>query len=230
MITVVRRRPGRRPVEHPVLRPHRLAVGGYDLVGRPAAARSHGVELDVAGARTDGARAGRRAPRPRCCCVNDDDLAYAKIRLDEASLDDGGRAPAATSTETLPRALVLAAAWDMTRDGELGARDFVDLVLARRRRGGRLQRRADPAAPAARARSPSTSLPSTARRPGPAPPTPCRACSSGGAGQRPAAASSPGRSPRTRYAGAGRRTCAGLLGGTRPSRAWPSTPTCGGPC
>ncbi len=114
------------PVEHPVLRPHRLAVGGYDLVdGRLQ--RVSRVELDVAGARTPVTDlvGGRR---PALLLVNDDDLAYAKIRLDPASLTTAVE-HLRDFTETLPRALVLSAAWDMTRDGELGARAFVDLVL-----------------------------------------------------------------------------------------------------
>jgi len=61
--------------------------------------------------------------------VNDDDLAYAKIRLDDASLRtllehiSELRAP-------LPRALCWYAAWDMTRDAEMRAGDFIDLVIA----------------------------------------------------------------------------------------------------
>jgi aminopeptidase N len=114
------------PPEHPVLRPQRLAVGGYDLVGGRLRRVSR-VELDVADASTDvpdlvGAR------RPALLLVNDDDLAYAKIRLDEASLSTAV-AHLRDFDETLPRSLVLSAAWDMTRDGELGARAFVDLVL-----------------------------------------------------------------------------------------------------
>ncbi len=61
--------------------------------------------------------------------MNDDDLTYAKIRLDERSLATlvssiGGFA------DSLPRALCWSAAWDMTRDAELPARDYVSLVLA----------------------------------------------------------------------------------------------------
>ena len=114
------------PAEHPALRPHRLAIGGYDLVdGRLR--RTQRVELDVAGDRTE-VRDLEGRPRPALLLVNDDDLAYAKIRLDDTSLAtavDHLR----TFDDALPRSLVLSAAWDMTRDGELGARSFVDLVL-----------------------------------------------------------------------------------------------------
>src|SRR4051794_11321055 len=114
------------PSEHPVLRPHRLVVGGYDLVdGRLE--RTRRVELDVAGARTEVAEfAG--GPRPALLLVNDDDLAYAKIRLDDASLAAAVE-HLGSFADALPRSLVWSAAWDMTRDGELGARSFADLVL-----------------------------------------------------------------------------------------------------
>ena len=119
------------PAEHPVQRPHRLAVGGYDVVAGPDGEvrlkRTAHAELDVDGEATAvPGLVGR--PRPALVLVNDDDLAYAKIRLDEASL--------ATATEhlhafgdSLPRSLVWGAAWDMTRDGEWGPRDFARLVL-----------------------------------------------------------------------------------------------------
>jgi aminopeptidase N len=114
------------PAEHPVLRPHRLAVGGYDLVdGRLR--RTRRVELDVAGARTE-VPGLVGAPLPALLLVNDDDLAYAKIRLDDVSLATAVDQLRAFD-DALPRSLVLSAAWDMTRDGELGARSFVDLVL-----------------------------------------------------------------------------------------------------
>ena len=61
--------------------------------------------------------------------MNDDDLAYAKIRLDEQSLATAIEHLGAFA-DALPRSLVWSAAWDMTRDGELGARSFADLVLS----------------------------------------------------------------------------------------------------
>jgi aminopeptidase N len=113
------------PDEHPTLRPHRLAVGLYDLEDG-ALVRRRRVELDVEGRRTEvEALAGERAPD--LLLVNDDDLAYTKIRLDERSLRTAeehlGGLPG-----PLPRALVWGAAWDMTRDAELATRRFVRLV------------------------------------------------------------------------------------------------------
>jgi aminopeptidase N len=109
-----------------VLRPHRIAIGSYDLQdGRLV--RTARVELDVEGARTEvpqlvGAR------RPDVVLLNDDDLSYAKVRLDEQSLAVV-RDHVGDFTESLSRALIWAAAWDMTRDGELATRDYVELVL-----------------------------------------------------------------------------------------------------
>jgi aminopeptidase N len=114
------------PAEHPVLRPHRLAVGGYDLVDGTMR-RTWRVELDVDGARTPVAEiVGRR--RPDLVLVNDDDLAYAKVRLDPHSWATA-TALLGSFDASLPRTLVWAAAWDATRDGETPGRAFVDLVL-----------------------------------------------------------------------------------------------------
>ncbi len=119
------------PAEHPVQRPHRLAVGGYDVVEQPdgtlALERTLRVELDVDGERTEVPELVGEE-RPDLVLVNDDDLAYAKVRLDEASLATAVEHLDAF-TSSLPRALVWNAAWDMTRDAEWSARAFVDLVL-----------------------------------------------------------------------------------------------------
>lgn len=116
------------PDEYPVQRPHRLAIGGYDrdaATGRLV--RTVSVELDIDGPRTEVPDLVG-VPRPALVLVNDDDLAYAKVRLDEqslaASIDLLG-----SFDDSLPRTLVWTAAWDATRDGETPARDFVDLVL-----------------------------------------------------------------------------------------------------
>ncbi|WP_073419599.1 aminopeptidase N [Geodermatophilus nigrescens] len=113
--------------EHPVLRRHRLAVGLYDR-GPDGLTRTTRVELDVDGERTEVAELVGH-PVADLVLVNDDDLTYAKLRLDERSLatlrTDIGALP-----DSLPRALCWSAAWDMTRDAELPARDWVQLVLA----------------------------------------------------------------------------------------------------
>ena len=114
------------PEQWPTLRSHRVAVGCYDLVdGRLV--RTHREELDVVGAKTDvPTMIGR--PQPDLVLVNDDDLTYAKIRLDERSLRTLTE-HVGDFAESLPRALCWSAAWDMTRDAELPARDYVATVL-----------------------------------------------------------------------------------------------------
>ena len=66
--------------------------------------------------------------RPDLVLVNDEDLTYAKIRLDDHSLRTAV-ASIGAFTSSLPAALVWAAGWDMCRDGEMAARDYVRLVL-----------------------------------------------------------------------------------------------------
>ena len=114
------------PDQHPTLRPHRLAIGCYELKDG-ALERTRRLELDVHGDRTEVPElAGGR--RPDLVLLNDDDLAYAKVRLDDASLATAvGHLDGFSSS--LPRTLVWAAAWDMTRDAEMAGRDFAELVL-----------------------------------------------------------------------------------------------------
>ena len=113
--------------DYPTLRPHRLAVGCY-MLRDGALTRTARVELDVDGERTEVSELVG-TPQPDLLLVNDDDLAYAKIRLDARSLATAIAHPRAF-TDSLPRALVLGAAWDMTRDAEMSARDFIDMALA----------------------------------------------------------------------------------------------------
>jgi aminopeptidase N len=109
------------------LPPHRLAVGAYHLrEGRLA--RRRRVELDVAGSATEVPELVG-LPQPDLLLVNDDDLAYAKIRLDRRSLATMLAHPQAL-VDAMPRALVLGALWDMTRDAEMRPRDYIDAALA----------------------------------------------------------------------------------------------------
>jgi aminopeptidase N len=110
----------------PTLRPHTLAIGSYDVEGDQLV-RVNRIELDIDGERTEVPQlVGHQ--RPDLLLVNDDDLAYAKIRLDERSMATMLANPRGF-TSSLPRALVLGAAWDMTRDAEMSGRDLCDLVL-----------------------------------------------------------------------------------------------------
>ncbi|MEV0381165.1 aminopeptidase N [Nonomuraea sp. NPDC050643] len=115
------------PPEHPALRPHRLAIGLYAW-REGALVRRHRVELDVTGERTDVAEL-RGLPRPDLLLLNDDDLAYAKIRLDDRSSAVAAQSLSAIE-DPLARALVWGALWDATRDGEIPARDFLRIAPA----------------------------------------------------------------------------------------------------
>ena len=113
--------------DYPTIRPHRLAIGFY--VNRDGAlVRDGRYEIDVDGARTEVNQLIGLA-RPDLVLINDDDLAYAKIRLDDSS-----RAVAISNLagihDPLARSLVWGSVWDSTRDGETPARDYVNLVLA----------------------------------------------------------------------------------------------------
>jgi aminopeptidase N len=113
---------------HPLLRSHRIAIGLYDRTEAGLSRRLR-VETDIAGPRTVIPElAGQR--RPDLVLVNDDDLTYAKIRLDEHSLQTLIEASIGLFPESLPAALCWTAAWDMCRDGEMAARDYVRLVLS----------------------------------------------------------------------------------------------------
>jgi aminopeptidase N len=86
------------------------------------------VELDVVGARTNLPELDGQ-PQPALLLLNDDDLSYAKVRLDPAS--------EATVLESLDRindpmarALCWTALWNSARDGESPAARYVDAVRA----------------------------------------------------------------------------------------------------
>ena len=108
------------------LRPHRMGIGLFNLESGKLE-RVEYLELDVDGSSTNVPQlVGKKVPD--LVLLNDGDLAYAKIRLDEDS-----RLVALENLsgieDSLARTLVWTAAWDATRDGEAPARDFVQLVL-----------------------------------------------------------------------------------------------------
>jgi len=112
--------------DYPYLRPHRIAIGLYEEQNGKIV-RTDRIELDVEGAKTQVPElAGKK--RPALILLNDDDLTYAKIRMDEAScsfaLDK-----LSSIEDPLARALVWGSAWDATRDGETSPRNFIQLAL-----------------------------------------------------------------------------------------------------
>ena len=116
-------------------RVHRLAVGIYDdnvseVSGSAGETgklvRVHREELDVEGSETE-VPALVGVSRGKLILVNDDDLTYCSLRLDAQSLQTALER-IADIAEPLPRTLVWSAAWEMTREAELRARDFVALV------------------------------------------------------------------------------------------------------
>jgi aminopeptidase N len=113
--------------EYPTLRSHRIAIGFYSITNG-GLTRTRRVEVDVAGERTELPEL-TGAAQPDLVLVNDDDLTYAKIRLDDHSL-----ATLVSSiglfTDPLPATSCWSAAWDMCRDGEMAARDYVRLVMS----------------------------------------------------------------------------------------------------
>ena len=113
--------------DYPTIRPHRLAIGLYNFHG-DVLQRDHRVEIDVDGVTTEVPALVGQA-KPDLVLLNDDDLAYAKIRLDEDSLAVAIEHLAAIENP-LARSLVWGAAWDATRDAESNPSDYVRLVLA----------------------------------------------------------------------------------------------------
>ncbi|WP_328857693.1 aminopeptidase N [Williamsia herbipolensis] len=107
-------------------RTHRIAVGIYADDDNGKLVRVHRAELDVEGERTE-------VPdlvgvdRGALILVNDDDLTYCTVQLDEDSLATATER-IADITESLPRTMVWSAAWEMTRGATMRARDFVALV------------------------------------------------------------------------------------------------------
>lgn len=114
-----------------VLRPHRIALGMYDDIGG-ALVRTRRIELDIDGRLTPvPIEPGWRAPA--LLLPNDDDLTYAKVRMDTSSWTTA-RERVADFADSLPRALCWSIAWDMTRDGELASREYLEMVLTGLRR------------------------------------------------------------------------------------------------
>ncbi|MDQ0855353.1 aminopeptidase N [Arthrobacter sp. V4I6] len=108
-------------------RPHRLRVGCYDFDDAGALLRHDSVETDLSGARTAVAGlAGRQ--RPALLLVNDEDLTYAKVRLDARS-EATVRSSLDRLSDPMARALCWTALWDSARDAVTPASLYVDAAM-----------------------------------------------------------------------------------------------------
>jgi len=109
------------------LRPHRLAVGLYDISG-DSLNRRKSVELDVVGASTTVAElAGEKVAD--LLLINDRDLSYAKLRFDDRSIATLKKYLGRLN-DPLARALSWAAIWDMHRDAQISSSDFIEIALS----------------------------------------------------------------------------------------------------
>lgn len=108
------------------LRPHRLAVGLYDISGEALKLRKS-VELDVVGETTVVAElAGEKVAD--LLLINDRDLSYAKLRFDDRSIATL-KTHLGKLDDALARALCWASIWDMHRDAEISSADFLEIAL-----------------------------------------------------------------------------------------------------
>ncbi|WP_102160964.1 aminopeptidase N [Zhihengliuella halotolerans] len=109
----------------PVLRPHVLRVGTFDIVaGRLE--RTGGFAVELTGDRAELPELVGK-PRPAVVLPNDEDLTYAKVRFDSGSLETL-LARLDELGEPLAQATVWAALWNMVRDAALPATRFADAV------------------------------------------------------------------------------------------------------
>ncbi|MCX2746799.1 aminopeptidase N [Arthrobacter sp. MI7-26] len=107
-------------------RPHRLRIGLYDFDDSGRLLRTEVVETDAQGAETAvEALAGK--PRPALLLVNDDDLSYAKVRLDAGS-EATVRSALDRLSDSMARALCWTALWDSARDAVTPAVLYVNAV------------------------------------------------------------------------------------------------------
>lgn len=108
------------------LRPHRAVIGFYNLVDGKLT-RTDRIELDIDGELTVVEEAvGKK--RPDLLLLNDEDLAYAKIRLDGRSIETAIK-HLGDIDSSVARGVVWGSLWDTVRDAQMPARKYVDLVL-----------------------------------------------------------------------------------------------------
>jgi aminopeptidase N len=126
-VTVVQQPPALPEGVTPTLREHRIAIGLYTFDG-DILERTERIEIDVTDVETP-VLALSNGQRPDLLLLNDDDLTYAKIRLDSRSLQTVTQHFGAVQSP-LSRAVLWGAMWDMTRDGEISTGAFIDTIIS----------------------------------------------------------------------------------------------------
>lgn len=114
------------PQEGTSLRPHATSVGAYDFDSRGKLVLVRRVDVDIKGEVT--AVPGLVGTRHDVYVLNYEDLAYAKIRFDADSWEVL-RTRVGDFEDSLPRAVIMCAAWDMVRDGDLSASKYLEMAL-----------------------------------------------------------------------------------------------------
>jgi aminopeptidase N len=113
------------PIQHPTLRPHRIAVGLYQHCDG-ALTRTHRVEADVTGARTVVSELAGLV-QPDLILLNDDDTGYVIVRFDPRSLSTVIES-IGELTDSAARAVCWNTAIDMVRQAELPVSAFVAML------------------------------------------------------------------------------------------------------
>lgn len=114
------------PQEGTSLRPHATTVGAYDFDANGKLVLARRANVDVKGEVTS--VPGLVGTNHDVYVLNDQDLAYAKIRFDADSWEII-RTRVGDFEESLPRAVIMCAAWDMVRDGDLSASKYLEMAL-----------------------------------------------------------------------------------------------------
>ncbi|ERB52727.1 aminopeptidase N [Rhodococcus sp. P27] len=103
-------------------RPHRLAVGIYDYNESGDLVRTERVELDITESRTS-----VDLPPGALTLLNDEDLTYAKVRLDAESLSTV-EASLDRVSDPLARGVIWSSMWNSVRDAQLSVFRYLDMV------------------------------------------------------------------------------------------------------
>jgi aminopeptidase N len=110
-----------------LLRPHHIGIGLYNRSGS-VIKRDSRIEIDVDGARTEVPELVGM-PAADLLLLNDGDYTFVKIRLDEKSAKTSATG-LRDIDDSVSRALIWGAAWDMTRDAEMSTTDYLNMVLS----------------------------------------------------------------------------------------------------